>query len=133
MTRNFAGVDADTTVSVAFAPALAPMSRGILATVSTPMAAPIDEATARELWIARYADEPFVTLLAAGEWPETRGVCGTNRVQVAVSTVHGGRTLLATAAIDNLVKGAAGQAIQNLNLMCGWPETTGLEIAAQPW
>ena len=65
-------------------------------------------------------------VLPEGCWPETRAVRHSNRCDVAITTLHGGRTLLATAAIDNLVKGAAGQAIQNLNLMLGWPETTGL-------
>jgi len=133
MTRNFASYGANTTPSVAFAPQLVPMSRGILATVSTPLSQPIHETLARERYIERYADESFVTVLPAGEWPDTRAVHGTNQVQVAVTTVHCGRTLLATAAIDNLVKGAAGQAIQNLNLMTGWPEATGLDLEARAW
>jgi N-acetyl-gamma-glutamyl-phosphate reductase len=74
-----------------------------------------------------------VRVLPAGSWPETRAVKHSNRCDVAVTTLHAGRTLLAAAAIDNLVKGAAGQAIQNLNLMLGWPEATGLPAHGLPW
>ena len=81
----------------------------------------------------RYAKEPFVRVLEAGAWPETRAVRGSNRCDVAVTTLHGGRTLLATAALDNLVKGASGQAIQNLNLMLGRPEAEGLSVHGSPW
>jgi len=133
MQRNFASFGANAHGGVAFAPQLVPMSRGILSTVTTPLARSIDEAEALELWSRRYAVEPFVTVLPPGEYPDTRAVRGSNHVQVSVTTVHRGRTLLATAAIDNLVKGASGQAIQNLNLMCGWPETTGLEGGAGAW
>ena len=77
-------------------------------------------------YAARYDAEPFVRLLPAGAWPETRAVRGSNRVDVQVTTLFGGTTLLATAAIDNLAKGAAAQALQNLNLMLGWPEATAL-------
>jgi N-acetyl-gamma-glutamyl-phosphate reductase len=60
-------------------------------------------------------------------------VRGTNRCDLSVTTLFGGRTLLAVAAIDNLVKGAAGQAIQNVNLLLGWPETTGLPVHGSAW
>lgn len=133
MQRNFASFGANTHGTVAFAPQLVPMSRGILATVTTTLSRSVDEAEAMELWSRRYAAEPFVTLLPPGEYPDTRAVRGSNHVQLSVTTVHRGRTLLAVAAIDNLVKGASGQAIQNLNLMCGWPETTGLEGGAGGW
>ena len=66
-------------------------------------------------------------------WPETRTVRGSNRCDVAVTTLHDGTTLLATTALDNLVKGAAGQAIQNLNLLLGWPENWGLPVHGTPW
>ena len=90
-------------------------------------------AEAHELYAARYAQEPFVRVLPPGTWPETRAVRGSNRCDIAVTTLHGGRVLLATAAIDNVVKGAAGQALQNLNLMLGWPETTALPVHGSPW
>ena len=132
MARSFArlaGID----VPVAFAPQLAPMSRGILLTAIAPLAAPLTPEAAHEAYVERYADEGFVKVLDAGTWPETRLVKGSNRCDVAVTTVHGGHTLLATAAIDNLVKGAAGQAIQNLNLVLGWPEGWGLPVHGTPW
>ncbi len=132
MSRNFgrlAGAD----VPVAFAPQLAPMSRGILLTAIAPLARAVTPEQAHEAYTERYADEGFVRVLEPGTWPETRLVKGSNRCDVAVTTVHGSRTLLATAAIDNLVKGAAGQAIQNLNLVLGWPEGWGLPVHGSPW
>jgi len=118
---------------IGFTPQLAPMARGILLTASAPLRFALSPEEAWRAYAARYAGEPFVRLLPPGEWPQTRAVRGSNRCDVAITTLHGGRTLLATAAIDNLVKGAAGQAIQNLNLMFGWPETTGLTRHGSPW
>jgi len=132
MARSF-GRLAGAEVPVAFAPQLAPMSRGILLTAVAPLARPITPAQASEAYAERYAGEAFVRVLEPGTWPETRLVKASNRCDVAVTTVHGGRTLLATAAIDNLVKGAAGQAIQNLNLVLGWPEGWGLPVHGNPW
>ncbi len=120
-------------VPVAFAPQLVPMARGILATVTATLASPVEPADAHAAYSARYSDEPFVRVLPAGEWPATHAVQGSNRCDVAVTTVHDGRTLLATAAIDNLVKGAAGQAVQNLNVLLGLPEATGLPLHGRPW
>jgi N-acetyl-gamma-glutamyl-phosphate reductase len=114
-------------VTVSFTPQLAPMSRGILACVYLrPRAAGgFLEAVAR-----RWQGEPFVTVLPPGALPDTSFVRGSNRAHVAV--VHDARAglVLGLSAIDNLVKGAAGQAVQCLNLMMGWPETTGLEAIA---
>lgn len=117
--------------SLSFTPVLAPMPRGILATVT---ARPVggadttaDPATAaREALTAAYADEPFVHLLPAGAWPATAATLGSNACHLQVSTdVDSGRVIV-TSAIDNLGKGAAGQAVQCANLMLGLPETTGL-------
>jgi N-acetyl-gamma-glutamyl-phosphate reductase len=118
---------------VAFAPQLAPMARGILLTATAPLAHPVTPDEAHAVYAARYERETFAHLLPRGAWPETRAVRSSNRCDVAVTTVHGGRTLLATAALDNLVKGAAGQAVQNLNLMLGWPEDWGLPVHGNPW
>ncbi|MEO5618123.1 MAG: N-acetyl-gamma-glutamyl-phosphate reductase [Candidatus Eisenbacteria bacterium] len=120
-------------VPVGFAPQLVPMARGILLTASTAMARPVTPAEAHARYAARYAHEPFVRLVDPGQWPETRAVRGSNRCDVAVTTLHDGRTLFVSSALDNLVKGAAGQAIQNLNLMLGWPEQTGLSRDGSPW
>lgn len=132
MTRNFARLASKPT-AVAFVPQLAPMSRGILLTAIAPLARPLAPEDAQATWAHRYEDETFVRVLPVGSWPETRAVKNSNRCDIGVTTVHGGRTLLATAAIDNLVKGAAGQALQNLNLMLGWPEHWALPVNGNPW
>jgi N-acetyl-gamma-glutamyl-phosphate reductase len=124
---------ADVPVAVGFAPQIVPMARGILLTANAELEEPVDPERAWRHYRDRYADERFVRLLPADTWPDTRAVRGSNRCDVAVTTMHGGRTLLATAAIDNLVKGAAGQAIQNLNLVLAWPEETGLPVEGVPW
>ena len=132
MERTFAALGGHAT-PVGFAPQLAPMARGILLTAHVPLAAPVTAAEAHHAWSEQYAKEPFVRVLEPGEWPETRKVRGSNRCDIAVTTLHDGRTLLVTAALDNLVKGAAGQAIQNLNLVLGWPEDWGLPVHGSPW
>ncbi|WBB99278.1 MULTISPECIES: N-acetyl-gamma-glutamyl-phosphate reductase [unclassified Solwaraspora] len=114
--------------SLSFTPVLAPMPRGILATVTArPTDAAADPAdAAREALTAAYADEPFVRLLPAGSWPATAATLGSNACQLQVTTdVDSGRVIV-TSAIDNLGKGAAGQAVQCANLMLGLPESTGL-------
>ena len=120
-------------VSVGFVPQLAPMSRGILLTANAPLSRPVRADDVHAFYARRYAREPFVRVLDAGVWPETRAVARSNRCDVAVTVLHGGRTLLVAAALDNLVKGAAGQAIQNLNLMLGRPEFEGLTTNGSPW
>ncbi|HEV8480854.1 MAG TPA: N-acetyl-gamma-glutamyl-phosphate reductase [Candidatus Eisenbacteria bacterium] len=121
------------TMELSFVPHLVPMARGIVATVHAKLSRPVSPGEAYSLWCERYANEPFVRVLEPSTWPETRAVRGSNRCDVSVTTLHGGETLLVTAAIDNLVKGAAGQALQNLNLLLGWPETTGLTANGSPW
>jgi N-acetyl-gamma-glutamyl-phosphate reductase len=132
MERNL-GRLAGSPVAVGFAPQLAPMSRGILLTANARLTRPVSPEEMRAAYLARYGGETFVRVLEPGVWPETRAVKASNRCDVAVTTMHEGRTLLATAALDNLVKGAAGQAIQNLNLMLGWPESWGLPVHGSPW
>ncbi len=132
MERNLARL-AGRAIPVAFAPQLAPMARGILLTATAPLAQRVTPEEARAAYAARYQHETFVQVLPAGAWPETRAVKASNRCDVGVTTVHGDRTLLVTAALDNLVKGAAGQAVQNLNLMLGWPEAWGLPVHGSPW
>lgn len=110
-----------------FTPHLVPMSRGILATVyGRPTDPSRDPAAYREALEEAYADEPFVTLLPAGRLPDTAHVRGSNRAQVQVVFDQRSHTVLAMAAIDNLVKGASGQAIQALNIARGWDESAGL-------
>jgi N-acetyl-gamma-glutamyl-phosphate reductase len=97
MERTLARV-AGAGVAVGFAPVLAPMSRGILLTATAPLSTAISPGEIRERYAARYEGERFVRLLEPGDWPETRTVRGSNRCDLAVTTMHGGRTLLATAA-----------------------------------
>ena len=113
---------------VIFNPHLVPMSRGILASVALPMVCPMETDAVRSLYAGRYASSAFVRILEEDTLPETRHVRGSNRCDIAVRVAAGGRMLLVFSAIDNLVKGAAGQAIQNWNRMQGWPESTGLPI-----
>ncbi|MEU4371056.1 N-acetyl-gamma-glutamyl-phosphate reductase [Micromonospora chersina] len=109
--------------SLSFTPVLAPMPRGILATVT---AVPTGDADPREVLAAAYADEPFVHVLPDGSWPHTAATAGGNSCHLqATVDVDSGRVIV-VSAIDNLGKGAAGQAVQNANLMFGLPETTGL-------
>jgi N-acetyl-gamma-glutamyl-phosphate reductase len=114
--------------TVVFNPHLVPMARGILATVAVPLVTPIAGAAAQAAFCESYADAPCVRVLGPDILPETRFVRASNRCDLAVRVVNGGRTLLVFSALDNLVKGAAGQAVQNLNLMRGWPETCGLPL-----
>lgn len=111
-------------VRLSFTPMLAPMPRGIVATCTAPL---IGSPDVRGMLLEAYADEPFVTVLPEGQWPQTSAVFGSNsaHLQVAVDS-HSGRVIV-VAAIDNLGKGAAGQAIQNANLMFGFDEGAGLD------
>lgn len=113
-------------VTLSFTPLLAPMPRGILATVSAPACAGASPASVRAALLDAYADEPFIRVLPEGQWPQTSSVGGSNAVhlQCAVDS-HAGRVVV-VAAIDNLGKGAAGQALQNANLILGLDETAGL-------
>jgi N-acetyl-gamma-glutamyl-phosphate reductase len=113
-------------VTVSFTPHLIPVNRGILTTIH---AAPADDITPQDIanaLIEAYADEPFVRLLGENGTPDTKHVTHTNFVDIAWR--HDPRTgrIVLLSAEDNLVKGAAGQAVQSLNVMCGWPEATAL-------
>jgi N-acetyl-gamma-glutamyl-phosphate reductase len=117
----------DTVPVVSFTPTLAPMPRGILATCTARLASPDVSTTAlREALASAYQGEPFVELLPEGRWPATAATTGANVAHLQVVTdAHAGRAIV-VAALDNLGKGAAGQAIQVANLMLGLPETAGL-------
>jgi len=116
---------AGTPVSIYFAPHLAPMTRGILATCYAPLTGELPEEELLSLYRDAYRDEPFVRVLES-ELPQTKATLGSNFCDIAVRVDSERRLAVAVAAIDNLVKGAAGQAIQNMNLMFGFPETEGL-------
>jgi N-acetyl-gamma-glutamyl-phosphate reductase len=117
-------------VRVSFTPVLAPMPRGILATCTARLTSPATTSSELREAIARaYEGEPFVTLLPPGRWPATASVAGSNGAHLqAAADTRAGRAVV-VAAIDNLGKGAAGQAIQDANLMLGLPETAGLTAA----
>ena len=117
-----------TEVRISFTPVLVPMARGILATVTAPVAAGVDAAALRAIWEAAYADEPFVEVLAEGVWPSTASVLGSNTALVQVALDEAAGRVVTVAAIDNLVKGTAGGALQSLNLALGLPETLGLPV-----
>ena len=108
-----------------FTPHLLPVRRGILATIQVPLTEELDNP--ESLWQEDYAGEPFVQLLPGGT-PTLADAVGTNRVVIGVAPVQNtvAPMLTVITSIDNLLKGAAGQAVQNLNLMFGWPETEGL-------
>jgi N-acetyl-gamma-glutamyl-phosphate reductase len=112
-------------LAVYFAPHLAPMTRGILATCYAPLVRELSAEEAGALFRDAYASEPFVRVLDDG-LPQTKATLGSNFCDVAVRVDEERGLAVAVAAIDNLVKGAAGQAIQNMNLMFGFPETDGL-------
>jgi len=113
-------------VRVSFTPLLVPMSRGILATVSAPVAGDVTPEQAREAYAAAYDDEPFVHVLPEGQWPQTQAVLGSNAVHVQVAIDREARRLVAVGAVDNLAKGTAGAAVQCTNLALGLDETSGL-------
>lgn len=117
-------------MGLTFVPHLVPMVRGILATVYARITKDTDF---QALFEKRYAKEPFVDVLPPGSQPETRWVRGTNQCRIAVHRPMDADTLVILAVEDNLVKGAAGQAVQNMNLMFGFPETQALDqIAVVP-
>jgi N-acetyl-gamma-glutamyl-phosphate reductase len=117
----------DGRVRVSFTPALVPMPRGILATCTAPLTDPeISTGPVRAAIADAYDREPFVTLLPAGRWPATASVAGSNGVQLQAAVDARASRAVVVAAIDNLGKGAAGQAVQDANLMLGLPETAGL-------
>ncbi len=118
------------TTRLVFVPHLTPMIRGIHATLYARLESEID---LQQLFETQYAKEPFVDVMPAGAHPDTRSVRGSNMCRIAVHRPQGGDIAVVLSVIDNLTKGAAGQAVQNMNLMCGLPETTGLEqIALMP-
>ncbi|MGH2349287.1 MAG: N-acetyl-gamma-glutamyl-phosphate reductase [bacterium] len=115
--------------AVTFTPHLIPMTRGILATVYLSLAKPLSTADATGVLQEAYAAEPFVRVLTGG-LPQTKATSGSNFCDVAVRVDERNKTVIAMAALDNLVKGAAGQAIQNMNVMQGFPEDLGLRQPA---
>lgn len=123
--RQGLSIAAGKDVGLTFVPHLTPLIRGIHATLYARIT---KEADFQKLFEDRYRGEAFVDVLPSGKHPETRSVRASNVCRIAVHRPQGGDMLVILSVIDNLVKGAAGQAVQNMNLMFGLPETSGLEI-----
>jgi len=115
-------------VGLTFVPHLTPMIRGIHATLYSQANGSLDDV--QTLFEKRYADEVFVDVLPQGSHPDTRNVRGSNNCQISIHQPQGGQIIVVLSVIDNLVKGAAGQAVQNMNLMFGLKEDAGLKIIA---
>lgn len=120
---------AECPIGLTFVPHLVPMVRGIEVSLYIPL---VEEPTAdvQQLYEAYYDAEPFVDVMPPGSHPETRSVRGNNLCRMAIFRPQAGSTLVISSVIDNLVKGAAGQAVQNMNLMLGFPEQQGLDLVA---
>ena len=114
-------------VNLVFVPHLTPMIRGIHATLYARLTGKAD---LQSLYEKRYAKEPFVDVMPPGSHPDTRSVRGANTCRIAVHQPDGGDIVVVLSVIDNLVKGASGQAVQNMNIMFGFPETAGLDQLA---
>lgn len=124
--RDVAGTDVDLT----FVPHLTPAIRGIHATLYATLTKDVD---VQALFEKRFEGEPFIDVMPAGSHPDTRSVRGANACRIALHRPNGGALVVILVVIDNLVKGASGQAVQNMNLMCGLDETMGLnQIALMP-
>lgn len=115
-------------VRLSFTPTLVPMARGILATVTAPIAEGVNVEAIRPAWEETYANEPFVHLLPEGQWPSTAATLGANTALMQVAVDGKAGRVVIVCAIDNLVKGTAGAALQSMNLALGLPETTGLNV-----
>jgi N-acetyl-gamma-glutamyl-phosphate reductase len=121
---------ADKPVSLTFVPHLVPMIRGMENTIYATMTEDMSQEELQKLFEETYKEEPFVDVMPAGTLPETRSVKGSNMCRIAVYRPAGSSQVVVTSVIDNLVKGAAGQAVQNMNIMFGLDETLGLQQVA---
>lgn len=113
---------------ISFTPILAPMPRGILSTITAKLMASLNTQQVHQLYEKHYANDFFIDLLPLGQMPKTSAVTGSNKVQMQVAVDEHTNRLVVSVAIDNLGKGAAGQAIQNANLICGYSDLTGLAL-----
>lgn len=115
-------------VTVSFTPALVPMARGILATSTAKLAPGVNAASVRSAWEDAYADEPFVHLLPEGRFPRSGDTTGANTALMGLAVDEDAGRVVVISAIDNLVKGTAGAAVQSANIALGFDETLGLPI-----
>lgn len=119
---------AGSAVNMTFTPHLVPMDRGILSTVYSSPLKPLTAATLQELYLEHYDGEAFVRVLDQGQFPSTGCLRGSNFCDIGLTVDRYTGRIIIVSAIDNLVKGASGQAVQNMNIVCGFPETLGLEL-----
>ncbi|KAA9110996.1 N-acetyl-gamma-glutamyl-phosphate reductase [Microbacterium rhizomatis] len=119
---------ADESIRISFTPVLVPMSRGILATSTAPITSGATDAEIRQAWESAYADETFVQLLPEGQFPRTADVLGANTALIGLAIDRAAGRVVVIAAVDNLVKGTAGAAIQSMNLALGLAEGTALTV-----
>lgn len=117
-------------ITVNFTPHLLPVDRGILTTIYAPLKKSISEDVLFDIYNKAYKIEPFVTVLGKNTYPNIKNVRGTNFCHIGLKINERTKTLVVITAIDNLVKGASGQAVHNMNIMSGFKETTGLESIA---
>jgi N-acetyl-gamma-glutamyl-phosphate reductase len=115
-------------VSLSLTPVLAPMSRGILATVSAKRSGTHQASEIHQLMVEAYAGEPFIRVLPLGSYPKTGDVQGSNTVSLGVGVDEAVNRVIVVSALDNLVKGTAGAAVQSMNLALGFSETLGLSV-----
>jgi len=115
-------------IRISFTPVLVPMSRGILATSTAPIVGEVSDAEIRAAWEDAYGDETFVQLLPAGQFPRTADVLGANTALIGLAIDRAANRVTVVTAVDNLVKGTAGAAIQSMNLALGLPESRALSV-----
>jgi N-acetyl-gamma-glutamyl-phosphate reductase len=115
--------------AITFTPHLLPAKRGILSTIYASLKRDIDDAELHALYATFYAQETFVRICPSGAYPNISSVCGSNYCDIGLAVDSRTHRVIVLSAIDNLIKGAAGQAVQNMNLICGLPEDRGLRIA----
>lgn len=119
----------DSNINVSFTPHLLPISRGILSTIYAQLNKDVSENDIAEMYTAKYRDEPFIRLLPVGNIPATQYVRGANYCDIGFALDRRTNRIIIMSAIDNIVKGASGQAVQNMNIMLGLDETEGLTAA----
>jgi N-acetyl-gamma-glutamyl-phosphate reductase len=117
---------AELPLTVNFTPHLVPMTRGMLVTIYAAVQAGVQEEALRECWLEQYEQEEFIHVLPPGTWPQTKFASGSNNAFLQLTVDQRTGNVIIVAAIDNLIKGAAGQAIQNMNLAMGCPEGQGI-------
>lgn len=123
-----AGPAPDEGIRISFTPVLVPMARGILATSTAPITPGVSDGEIRAAWEAAYGDETFVQLLPAGQFPRTADVLGANTALMGLAIDRAANRVVVVTAVDNLVKGTAGAAVQSMNIALGLPEGTALTV-----